>query len=125
MNQVLQKNKINISPRHSNITKGKIFMNNFIISNKSKNINKSVKNSVNLMENKSHFSSNNFNKNEKRKEINNEDIDINKNSFENNDCYNVKNNNLKYNNIQSSIINNKNLKNYKAPNNLNQIYINE
>ena len=118
------KNKISNSPRQLNIKKDKIFVNNFIISEKSKNINKSLKNSVNLMENKKNSSSdtiNNLNKNEKRKEMHNENIDIDENSLENNDFYNVKNNN----NIQSSIINNKNSKNYKTPNNLNQIYTNE
>ena len=88
MNLILQKNTISISPRQSNITKDKIYLNDFIIAEKSKNINISLKNSINLMKNKNISSSNhanNFNKNKKREEIKNENIDIEENSLENND----------------------------------------
>ena len=128
------KNKMSISPEQSKISKDKIFINNFINSEKcKKNFNKSLKNSFNNIINKDNSSSDNIrnsNKEEKEetnKQIKNKEKNEENNSLENNNnnFYNVNKNKLKHTIISSSIKNENNSKNFNPINNLNQIYTNE
>ncbi len=130
------KNKMSISPKQSKISKDKIFINNFINSEKcKKNFNKSLKNSFNNIINKDNSSfdnirnSNKEEKEETNKQIKNKEKNEENNSLENNNnnFYNVnKNKNkLKHTIISSSIKNENNSKNFNPINNLNQMYTNE
>ena len=120
------KNKKSISPNQSNLSKDKIFLNNFLKAEKQNNNNNSQKKSIKI--NSSSGNKNILNKDEKPKEIEiemeTEKPNINNNSLKNNDFYNIKKNKLKSKIIQSSKSNNNNSKNYNTSNNLNLIYTN-
>ena len=117
------KNKKSISPNQSNLSKDKIYLNNFLKIEKQKNNNNSQKNSI--KKNSSSIYINILNKDESQKAIKmKNESNINNNSTKKKDFYNKKKTKLKSKIIQSSITNNDNSKNYNTSNNLNLIYTN-
>ena len=117
------KNKLSISPKHSNNSKDKIFTKNFMNSD-NKNYNNSLKYSI---KNNNNSSSDNIKylvKEDNSKQRKNKEIKPEQNILENNDDFNIINtdNKLKDNVISSSIKNENNSSNDNPINNLNQIY---
>ena len=124
INYTSSKNKKSISPNQSNLSKDKIFLNNFLKVEKQIN-NDSQKNPIKKNSSSTHI--NILNKEEKPIEIikQNEKSNINNNSLKDTDCYKIKKNILKSKIMQSSILNNKDPKNFNTSNNLNLVYTNK
>ena len=116
INYTSSKNKKSISPNQSNLSKDKIFLNNFLKVEKQIN-NDSQKNPIKKNSSSTHI--NILNKEEKPIEIikQNEKSNINNNSLKDTDCYKIKKNILKSKIMQSSILNNKDPKNFNTSNN--------